>query len=92
MMHLHLIKQKSAQIEKFREGLKAALSNSGDRASFGKPYLGDVKSKPDIDFLDDYATNQWESILHFLVGTSTKTKLGEGVLMVLSYGGLILKG
>ena len=60
----------------------------GSIASFG--YTTESQDKYDItiDFLDEYATHSWESILHYLVGTHLKDK-SKDVLNVLYRLGLL---
>lgn len=41
------------------------------------------KNHVNVTFLDAYATKQWETILHFLVGTEMPEEPGGGVLQLL---------
>ena len=52
----------------FATSLRLALTGGGDHGSFGIPTS---TSHPSItvDFLDKYAMNQWEGILHYVVQT-----------------------
>lgn len=43
----------------------------------------------DVKFLDAYATKQWETILHFLVGTEMPEEPGSGVLQLLRQSNLM---
>jgi transcription initiation factor TFIIH subunit 4 len=47
------------------------------------------KNHVDIAFLDVYATKQWETILHFLVGTDMPEEPGGGVLQLLKQSKLM---
>jgi Transcription factor Tfb2 len=59
------------------------LISRGDTSSFGVPCETRDKNYVDIAFLDAYATKQWETILHFLVGTEMPEEPGGGVLQLL---------
>jgi transcription initiation factor TFIIH subunit 4 len=75
-----------------REGsllLEHFLIQSGDTSSFGVPCETKDKNHVDIAFLDAYATKQWETILHFLVGTEMPEEPGGGVLTLLMESGLM---
>ncbi|RKP35685.1 RNA polymerase II transcription factor B subunit 2 [Dimargaris cristalligena] len=73
----------------FREQLRNALTGGGQHQSFGVPCLSRDKHQVDVAFLDRYATDKWESILHFLVGTSATDMPGPGVLGLLQQSGLM---
>ncbi|CCJ30551.1 unnamed protein product [Pneumocystis jirovecii] len=60
-----------------------------DHDSFGIPCLVPDKKHVDIPFLDNYAKNKWEMILHFMVGTGTEKLPGDHVLNLLRYSGLM---
>jgi len=62
---------------------------SGDTSSFGVPCESKDKNHVDIPFLDAYATRQWETILHFLVGTEMPEEPGGGVLELLKQSKLM---
>ena len=63
----------------------AALNsiNRGAQQSFGLPCATPDKHPVDIAFLDAYAKQQWEAILHFMVGTALTKKPSRGVLNLL---------
>ena len=65
------------------------LTVSGDTSSFGVPCETKDKNHVDVAFLDAYATKQWETILHFLVGTEMPEEPGTGVLQLLKQAGLM---
>ncbi|KIJ50918.1 hypothetical protein M422DRAFT_159156, partial [Sphaerobolus stellatus SS14] len=55
----------------FRTSLRMALTGSGEQQSFGVPAeKGDKRPVP-IEVLDAYATERWETILHFMVSSGT---------------------
>jgi len=61
----------------------------GDTSSFGVPCETRDKNHVDVKFLDAYATKQWETILHFLVGTEMPEEPGSGVLQLLRQSNLM---
>jgi len=67
----------------------ATLTGRGDTSSFGVPCETKDKNHVDIAFLDAYATRQWETILHFLVGTEMPEEPGTGVLQLLKQSNLM---
>ncbi|KAI9025300.1 RNA polymerase II transcription factor B subunit 2 [Phycomyces nitens] len=69
--------------ETFRQEFQNALTGGGTQQSFGLPCSTPDKHPVDISFLDQYATQQWESILHYMVGTSLTKKPSRGVLNLL---------
>jgi transcription initiation factor TFIIH subunit 4 len=89
---LHVISTNKDHLQleqKFRENLIAALTGQGEPGSFGMPTEMEDKNKVDTAFLEVYAKLQWETILHFMVGTEMKHRPGDSVLTVLSYSGLM---
>ncbi|KAI8993191.1 TFIIH basal transcription factor complex subunit 2 [Pilobolus umbonatus] len=69
--------------ETFRREFKNALTGGGTQQSFGLPCPSPDKYAVEIGYLDHYATTQWESILHYMVGTSLTKKPSRGVLNLL---------
>lgn len=61
----------------------------GNHRSFGVPCTTEDKKKIDIAFLDNYATKQWEAILHYMVGTKSDQIPGQSVIKLLLKGGLM---
>lgn len=95
---LHLIKERYQSqtlilSQTFRKSYKNALTAGGsDTAgnySFGIPCDTQDKNRVDIKFLDKHATEKWESILHFMVGTPSATFPNQGVLSLLQHSGLM---
>ncbi|KND04070.1 transcription factor tfb2 [Spizellomyces punctatus DAOM BR117] len=69
----------------FQENMHNALVGGGTHASFGKPADTQDKYEVDIPFLDRYASEAWEAVLHYLVGTPTeKRPKAVGRLLVAS--------
>lgn len=75
--------------ETFRNSLQLALTGGGNHHSFGVPCPLDDKHNVDIAFLDRHATKQWETVLHFLVGSELAQTPSEGVLTLLRHSGLM---
>lgn len=74
---------------KFRQSFRNALT-AGDKAnSFGIACETEDKHQVGIDFLDKHAAENWDGILHFMVGTPSRTVPGTGVLSLLHYSGLM---
>jgi transcription initiation factor TFIIH subunit 4 len=99
---MHIVKQHHEMLvlnETFREQFKSALTGGysmseqsdgrGDTSSFGVPCETRDKNHVDVAFLDAYATKQWETILHFLVGTEMSEEPGTGVLELLKQADLM---
>ena len=57
----------------FKSALQLALTGGGDHQSFGVP-SSDVIEGVDLYFLDEYARDQWEGILHYVVNS-----VGDGM-------------
>ncbi|KAK6357808.1 RNA polymerase II transcription factor B 52 kDa subunit [Orbilia blumenaviensis] len=75
----------------FKIELRKALTGGGSPGSFGLPCDTEDKNRVDISFLDRYAAEQWESILHFMVGNETQSshRPSEGVVKLLLHGKLM---
>ncbi|KAJ3084037.1 RNA polymerase II transcription factor B 52 kDa subunit [Rhizoclosmatium hyalinum] len=76
----------------FQTNLKNALVGGGNTSSFGLPT--DSKDKKDItlEYLDTYAKESWETVLHFLVGTpSEKRPTAIKVVTLMEGSGLMAK-
>ncbi|CAO3595386.1 unnamed protein product [Absidia cylindrospora] len=86
LSRLHILEQKGDLLvmnEVFRLEFRNALTGGGTQQSFGQPCSTPDKHSVDIGFLDQYATQQWEAILHYMVGTSLTKKPSGGVLNLL---------
>ncbi|KAK9330168.1 transcription factor Tfb2-domain-containing protein [Lipomyces starkeyi] len=89
---MHLIKESQGTLslqKTFRAGLRNALTGGDHNNSFGIPCNTEDKHRVDIKFLDEHANNQWELILHFMVGTDTGKVPNNGVLSLLRHSGLM---
>lgn len=91
---LHLVREKFQSrtvvlSARFRESFKSALTAGDANNSFGVPCDTEDKYRVDVAFLDRHATEKWENILHFMVGTPTENPPGEGVLQLLVQSGMM---
>ncbi|GMM37743.1 TFIIH/NER complex subunit [Saccharomycopsis crataegensis] len=92
MKSLNLITEKNNYLvldEHFRESFRNALVGNDSHHAFGVPCATDENNKTSIDFLDEFATKKWESILHFMVGTELDELPSVGVLSLLKHSGLM---
>ncbi|KAI8058357.1 transcription factor TFIIH subunit p52/Tfb2 [Syncephalis plumigaleata] len=73
----------------FGRELRNALTGGGEHGTFGVPC--DVPDKHPVDeaFLDNHATQQWEAILHFMIGTAVTKRPGRAALNLLRRSGLM---
>ncbi|KAH8775859.1 RNA polymerase II transcription factor-like protein B subunit 2 [Hyaloscypha finlandica] len=62
----------------FGESLRLALTGGGDHNSFGVPSNDSVAANVDLAFLDEYARDQWEGILHYVVNSVGEAMRGGG--------------
>ncbi|KAI8367654.1 RNA polymerase II transcription factor B subunit 2 [Radiomyces spectabilis] len=86
LTRLRILKENEHDIvmnDMFRQEFRNALTGGGTQQSFGLPCTTPDKHPVDIAFLDQYANQQWEAILHYMVGTSLTKKPSRGVLNLL---------
>ena len=100
-LHILSIKVKSGKTrvysltDPFASSLRQALTGSGNHNSFGVPYQGPGHGSTSIAGLDNYARQQWEGVLGYMVGStsmgvmSSQVQLSEGVKRLLDVGGLV---
>ena len=60
--------------QNFAFNLHNALVGAGDHSGFGKVCDSIDKTVTTVEFLDTYAIQSWESVLHYLVGTATTAR------------------
>ncbi|KAL3871360.1 hypothetical protein ACJMK2_039367 [Sinanodonta woodiana] len=73
----------------FRQNLKIALLGGGHSWT-GRSHLPPDKYAKDIAFLDKYAMERWECILHFMVGSTEGTAgVSRDIIQVLLNAGLM---
>ena len=98
MLSTHIGKGKKrayALTEPFATSLRQALTGSGNHHSFGVPYKGTGHGATSVAELDEYARQQWEGLLGYMVGSTsiglmtTNVQLSEGVKKLLEAGGLV---
>jgi len=63
----------------FANSLRQALTGGGNHRSFGVPCSAPDKHKVDMAFLDKYAREQWESILYYMVGSTSGLRNGQAL-------------
>ncbi|CAI5755802.1 unnamed protein product [Candida verbasci] len=73
----------------FRKNFRDCLTGTQKPNAFGSISLTNDKHKVDIKFLDKFASQKWENILHFMVGTESTTTPSKSVLSLLQLGGLM---
>ncbi|KAF2761123.1 putative TFIIH and nucleotide excision repair factor 3 complexes subunit [Pseudovirgaria hyperparasitica] len=78
----------------FAKSLRQALTGGGNHRSFGIPCNTPETEKKDITFLDDYARQQWEAILYYMVastgaGLRSAAEISTGTKILLSTGNFV---
>jgi len=90
---LHINLGKLSLKANFKTSLRHAITGGGTTGSFGVPAEKDDKRPPmDIEGLDGYSLERWETILHFMVSSGTgqnPTRPSQGVLYLLQRSGLM---
>ncbi|KAF9449749.1 transcription factor Tfb2 [Macrolepiota fuliginosa MF-IS2] len=96
LSRLHILPSSAAKLALnfiFKTSLRQALTGGGTSGSFGVPAEKDDKrSGPDLETLDSFALERWETILHYMVSSGTgqqPTKPSQGVLFLLQRSGLM---
>lgn len=90
---LHLIEEDSSGThirlhQTFRNNFRDCLTGSQAPNAFGILALSPDKHV-DSKFLDQFASQKWETILHFMVGTDLPAVPSKSVLSLLKLGGLM---
>lgn len=84
---------KLAVVPTFKTSFRQAITGGGTSGSFGVPSEKDDKrSDVDIEFLDVFALERWETILHYMVSSGSgqnPTKPSVRVLFLLQRSGLM---
>lgn len=81
----------------FAKSLRLALTGGGNHKSFGVPCVDpDLDNRPYVEDLDEYARNQWESVLGLMVGNPGKSNRDKehepnSIVMTLLDGGGLVK-
>ncbi|KAJ3711331.1 transcription factor Tfb2-domain-containing protein [Lentinula raphanica] len=96
LTRLHILHVHSGKLSlntTFKTSLRHAITGGGSTGSFGVPAEKDEKRPPmDVEGLDGYALERWETILHFMVSSGTgqnPTRPSQGVLYLLQRSGLM---
>lgn len=91
---LHIIEEDSSGThlrlhQTFRNNFRDCLTGTQAPNAFGILSSEPSDDRVSIRLLDKYASQKWESILHFMVGTELPTKPSKSVLSLLKLGGLM---
>ena len=74
---------------KFQNNFRDCMTGSQAPNAFGIISTTPDANMVDIKFLDKYASQKWETILHFIVGSELPTIPSKSVLTLLKLGGLM---
>ncbi|KAF9475450.1 transcription factor Tfb2 [Pholiota conissans] len=93
---LHILPSSSGKLalnSTFKSAFRQAITGGGTSGSFGVPAPPDDKRQPvDLESLDSFALERWETILHYMVSSGSgqlPTKPSQGVLFLLQRSGLM---
>ncbi|KII89693.1 hypothetical protein PLICRDRAFT_39828 [Plicaturopsis crispa FD-325 SS-3] len=96
LARLHILPKSNVKLSlnpTFKSSLRQALTGGGTSGSFGVPADSeDKRTTPDIESLDNFALERWETILHYMVSAGpgqNPTKPSHGVLYLLERSGLM---
>lgn len=96
MTGLHIAQNSAVKLAlnpTFKSSLRQAITGGGNTGSFGVPADKDGKRQSaNIENLDAYALERWETILHYMVSSGqgqNPTKPSQGVLYLLQRSGLM---
>ncbi|KAJ3106523.1 RNA polymerase II transcription factor B 52 kDa subunit [Phlyctochytrium planicorne] len=74
----------------FQCNLHNALVGGGQSAAFGQPSESQDKHPVDVAFLDQYSSEAWDAVLHYLVGTPSEKK-PKAVMKLMEHSGLMAR-
>jgi len=74
----------------FRSNLKMALAGGGQPWTMSA-YLEEDPRGRDIAFLDSYASERWETVLHYMVASSQQAGISQDAVRTLLQAGLMAK-
>ncbi|GEQ67792.1 hypothetical protein JCM33374_g1457 [Metschnikowia sp. JCM 33374] len=91
---LHLLEEDASGThvrlhQTFRNNFRGCLAGTQAPNAFGILALGPEKHHVDTVFLDKFASQKWETILHFMVGSELPAVPSRSVLSLLKSGGLM---
>ncbi|KAJ8588271.1 transcription factor Tfb2 [Rhizopogon salebrosus TDB-379] len=96
MAELHIAQNSAVRLAlnpTFKSSLRQAITGGGNTGSFGTPADRDDKRlSSNIENLDAYALERWETILHYMVSSGqgqNPAKPSQGVLYLLQRSGLM---
>ncbi|KAH9945421.1 transcription factor Tfb2 [Epithele typhae] len=95
LARLHILPQSTAKLAlnpTFKASFRHAITGGGASGSFGVLADSEKHPPPDIDSLDAYALERWETILYYMVSSGTgqfPAKPSGGVLYLLQRSGLM---
>ncbi|KIY53603.1 transcription factor Tfb2 [Fistulina hepatica ATCC 64428] len=98
LARLHIVPKSPVKLalnSTFRASLRQAITGGGNQGSFGVPAPPDARDPPpDVDTLDSFALEQWETILHYMVSSGSggnPARPSNDVLFLLERSGLMGK-
>jgi len=74
----------------FRSNLKMALAGGGQPWTMSA-YLEEDPRSRDVTFLDSYASERWETVLHYLVASSQQAGISQDAVHTLLQAGLMAR-
>jgi len=74
----------------FRSNLKMALAGGGQPWTMSA-YLEEDPRGRDVTFLDNYASERWETVLHYMVASSQQAGISQDAVRTLLQAGLMAK-
>ncbi|XP_013137382.1 PREDICTED: RNA polymerase II transcription factor B subunit 2 isoform X2 [Papilio polytes] len=76
--------------QSFKKNLKAALLGGGRPWSMSSSLEPDSKAR-DVAFLDSYALERWECVLHYMVGSTQTEGISADAVRILLHAGLMTR-
>lgn len=91
---LHLLEEDASGThvrlhQTFRNNFRGCLTGTQTPNAFGIILTAPEKHHVDVPFLDQFASQKWETILHFMVGSELPAVPLRSVLLLLKLGGLM---
>lgn len=74
----------------FKKNLKIALLGGGRPWSMSSSLEPDAKAR-DVSFLDNYAMERWECVLHYMVGSQQTEGISADAVRILLHAGLMTR-
>ncbi|KAL1140221.1 hypothetical protein AAG570_000153 [Ranatra chinensis] len=72
----------------FKKNAKVAILGGGKAWTFRANLEADTKAR-DIDYLDKYAMERWECVLHYMVGSQQQEGISADAVRILLHAGLM---